>query len=52
MVNLLILLGGYVSLIAERVLVKGELVKGSGMDFEILDSDPRHIKTIKIRWDL
>ncbi len=42
-------IGGYVSMVAGKVPVRGELVNDSKFDFEILDSDPRHVKSVKIR---
>lgn len=43
-------IGGVVTSIAERVPVRGELiVHPRGVEFEILDADPRHIKKIAIR---
>ncbi len=43
-------LGGLVFSIAGRVPVRGELIKhGSGLEFEILEADPRHIKRLRIR---
>ncbi len=43
-------LGGLVFSLAGRVPVRGELVRHScGMEIEIVDADPRRIKTIRIR---
>lgn len=43
-------LGGLIFSLAGRVPVRGELIKhSSGMEFEILDADPRRIKKIRIR---
>ncbi len=43
-------LGGLVFSLADRVPVRGELVKHScGMEIEIVDADPRRIKSIRIR---
>ena len=42
-------LGGLVFSLAGRVPIRGELVKhSSGMEIEIVDADPRHIKSIRI----
>ncbi|MGD9866913.1 MAG: hemolysin family protein [Hyphomicrobiales bacterium] len=42
-------LGGLVFAIAGRVPVKGEIVKhDSGLEFEVVDADPRRIKTLRI----
>jgi len=44
-------LGGLVFTIAGRVPTRGELLvhKASGLEFEVLDADPRHIKRLRIR---
>ena len=43
-------LGGLVFSLAGRVPIRGELVKHScGMEIEIVDADPRRIKSIRIR---
>jgi CBS domain containing-hemolysin-like protein len=43
-------LGGLVSMLAGRVPSRGETIKHeSGIDFEVLDADPRRIKRLKIR---
>jgi magnesium and cobalt transporter len=43
-------LGGLVFSLADRVPVRGELIKHScGMEIEIIDADPRRIKSIRIR---
>jgi magnesium and cobalt transporter len=43
-------LGGLVFLLAGRVPVRGELISHpSGLEFEILDADPRRIKTVRLR---
>ena len=40
--------GGYVTTLAGRVPVRGEIVSGpDGLEFEILDADPRRIKRLK-----
>ena len=42
-------LGGLVFSLAGRVPIRGELVKhSSGVEIEIVDADPRHIKSIRI----
>jgi CBS domain containing-hemolysin-like protein len=43
-------LGGLLVLLAGRVPVRGEIVAGpEGLEFEVLDADPRRIKRIRIR---
>lgn len=43
-------LGGLVFFLAGRVPVRGELISHpSGLEFEILDADPRRIKTVRVR---
>lgn len=44
-------LGGLVSALTGRVPVRGELIvhEGSGLEFEIVDADPRRVKRLKIR---
>jgi len=43
-------LGGLVSYIAGRVPARGELIKhDSGLEFEIIDADPRRIMRLRIR---
>lgn len=43
-------LGGLVFSIAGRVPIRGELIQhGSGIEFEVLDADPRRIKRLKLR---
>ncbi|MBC8268634.1 MAG: HlyC/CorC family transporter [Rhodospirillaceae bacterium] len=43
-------LGGLVFFLAGRVPVRGELIShSSGLEFEILDADPRRIKTVRLR---
>lgn len=43
-------LGGLLITLTGRVPVRGELVSGpSGLDFEILDADPRRIKRVRIK---
>lgn len=42
-------LGGLISSLAGRVPVRGEIVSGpDGLEFEILDADPRRVKRLKI----
>lgn len=44
-------LGGLVSVIAGRVPARGEILQhDSGLEFEILDADPRRINRLKIRF--
>lgn len=43
-------LGGLVSFLAGRVPTRGELIKhASGVEFEIVDADPRRIKRLRVR---
>jgi CBS domain containing-hemolysin-like protein len=43
-------LGGLVFALAGRVPIKGEIVvHPAGLDFEVLDADPRRIKRVRIR---
>ena len=42
-------LGGLIATLAGRVPVRGEIVAhSSGLEFEILDADPRRIKRLRI----
>jgi len=43
--------GGLVATLAGRVPTRGELIQheGSGIEFEVLDADPRRIKKLKLR---
>jgi CBS domain containing-hemolysin-like protein len=42
--------GGLVIALAGRVPGRGEIVRHpSGLEFEILDSDPRHVSMVNIR---
>ncbi len=42
-------LGGFVSSLAGRIPVRGELIRHpSGLEFEILDADPRRIKSLRV----
>lgn len=43
--------GGLVISLAGRVPGRGEIVRHpSGLEFEIIESDPRHVSMVKIRW--
>lgn len=43
-------LGGLVSALAGHVPIRGELVRhGSGLEFEVLDADPRRVKRLRVR---
>lgn len=43
-------IGGLVATAAGRVPVRGEVIKsGNGLEFEILDADPRRVKKVRIR---
>lgn len=42
-------IGGYLTVVAGHVPVRGELVPGPGeLEFEIVDADPRRVKRVKI----
>ena len=42
-------LGGYLTVLAGHVPVRGELVPGPGeLEFEVIDADPRRVKRVKI----
>ena len=42
-------LGGLVFALADRIPARGEVIRhGSGVEFEILDADPRRIKRLKV----
>jgi CBS domain containing-hemolysin-like protein len=44
-------LGGLISALANRVPVRGEIVSGpNGMEFEILDADPRRVKRLRVHF--
>ncbi|MEO9825269.1 MAG: transporter associated domain-containing protein [Paracoccaceae bacterium] len=46
-------LGGLVSMLAGRVPARGEIVKHpDGLDFEVVDADPRRIKRVRVRLKL
>ncbi len=44
-------LGGFVSVLAGRVPVRGELVvhDATGLEFEVVEADPRRVKQIRVR---
>jgi CBS domain containing-hemolysin-like protein len=43
-------IGGLVFAVTGRIPPKGEVVQAlDGFDFEVLDADPRRIKTVRIR---
>lgn len=44
-------LGGFVSALAGRVPVRGELIvhAESGLEFEVMDADPRRVKRLRVR---
>ena len=42
-------LGGLVAATLGRVPVRGEIVSHAGLEFEILEADPRHAKRLRIR---
>jgi len=43
-------LGGLVSFLAGRVPARGELIRhASGLEFEVVDADPRRIKRLRVR---
>lgn len=42
-------LGGVVAAVLGRVPVRGEVVSYAGVEFEILEADPRHAKRLRIR---
>ena len=43
-------LGGLVGALAGRVPSRGEVVKHpSGIEFEVLDADPRRVKRLRVR---
>ncbi|MEJ0095410.1 MAG: hemolysin family protein [Methylocella sp.] len=41
-------IGGLITTLAGHVPVRGEIILEGGLDFEILDADPRRVKRIKI----
>jgi CBS domain containing-hemolysin-like protein len=42
-------LGGLITTLAGHVPVRGEIIIEGGLEFEILDADPRRVKRVKIR---
>jgi CBS domain containing-hemolysin-like protein len=42
-------LGGMVATLLGRVPVRGEIVSHDGVEFEVLEADPRHTKRLRIR---
>jgi CBS domain containing-hemolysin-like protein len=42
-------IGGLITTLAGHVPVRGEIIVEGGLEFEILDADPRRVKRIKIR---
>ncbi|MCH7865290.1 MAG: magnesium/cobalt efflux protein, partial [Proteobacteria bacterium] len=43
-------LGGLIIALAGRVPIRGELISHpSGVEFEVLDADPRRIKRVRVR---
>jgi CBS domain containing-hemolysin-like protein len=42
-------LGGVVSTVLGRVPVRGEIVSHAGLEFEVLEADPRRVKRLRIR---
>jgi CBS domain containing-hemolysin-like protein len=43
-------IGGLVFLLAGRVPIRGELIRhSSGLEFEVLDADPRHVKRLRLQ---
>ena len=46
-------LGGLVAMLAGRVPARGEVVKHpDGLDFEVVDADPRRIKRLRVRTNM
>jgi CBS domain containing-hemolysin-like protein len=41
-------LGGFITSLAGHVPVRGEILSEAGLEFEVLDADPRRVKRIKI----
>jgi CBS domain containing-hemolysin-like protein len=41
-------LGGLLATLVGRVPVRGEIIERNGIDFEILDADPRRIKRLRL----
>ncbi len=44
-------IGGLITTLAGHVPVRGEIIVEGGLEFEILDADPRRVKRIRIRLD-
>jgi CBS domain containing-hemolysin-like protein len=42
-------LGGLIITLAGHVPARGEIVSGEGIDFEVVDADPRRVKRVKLR---
>ncbi|HLH12764.1 MAG TPA: hemolysin family protein [Methylovirgula sp.] len=42
-------LGGLITALAGHVPVRGEILQEAGLEFEVLDADPRRVKRIRIR---
>ena len=42
-------LGGLITSLAGHVPVRGEIIVEAGLEFEVLDADPRRVKRIRIR---
>jgi CBS domain containing-hemolysin-like protein len=42
-------LGGLIATLAGHVPLRGEIISAAGLDFEVLDADPRRAKRIRIR---
>src|SRR5262249_10405768 len=42
-------IGGFVTALAGRVPAKGETFQHAGIEFEVIDADPRRIKRLRLR---
>jgi magnesium and cobalt transporter len=42
-------LGGLVTALAGHVPARGEIIVADGIEFEVVDADPRRVKRVKIR---
>jgi CBS domain containing-hemolysin-like protein len=42
-------LGGLITALAGHVPTRGEIIVEDGIEFEVVDADPRHVKWIKVR---
>jgi CBS domain containing-hemolysin-like protein len=42
-------LGGLITALAGHVPARGEIILEDGIEFEVVDADPRHVKRVKIR---